>query len=257
MTLAPILLSISAVALGLGCDLLPRATTNAARSASPPRSGEVETKDGQVTSAYRKMPPYPAAPVDPWAAVDGDQPRRYSEEDSQQSVRDNDFACTALHDHCFAPNVWLIENDQDVARHRSHTAAAYVFGPSGPALPVNANGGGLPSEPYTAYRTVPATKKNLKPGARVMALTFPRTELSRGTDVFKVAWNTGIVDRVDWDLGFVFLVGEDRNYWITATRVAVLSWKPGGKVEIIGGGARGSLAVRADEVILPDPATTP
>lgn len=236
----------------LGCDTFARPRGPISSSEQPQESpSKPETSGGFVTNANRGLPPYPDAPADPWIAVDGDQPRRRPAGDAVWNVRDNDFACTAVHDHCFAPDVWLIENEP--TRPKFRIAAAYVFGPKGPMLPVSAKSGGLPSEAYTAYRTVPATKKNLKPGAHVMALTFPTTQLTRGSDVFNAVWNTGIVDRVDWDLGFVFLVDQDRSYWITATRTAVLSWKPGGKVEIVGGGSRDSLAVRADEVISPQP----
>lgn len=249
------------------CDLLPRqggptvtgpsspTENGAAAPAAPVASagGPVETREGIVTTAFRHLPPYPSAPQDPWLGVAGDGPRRRSAEDSQASVRGNDFACTSLHDHCFTSDTWLIENAESVKRSKYRSAHAYLFGPDGPSLPLNANGHGLPSDDYTAYRTVPATRTNLKAGALVMALTFPETQLGRGTEVFQVTWNTGVVDRVDWDLGFVFFVGQDRNYWITATRVAVLAWRPGGKVEILGGADRKALAVSASDVVLPPP----
>jgi hypothetical protein len=248
-----------------GCQLVTRARTGgSASTAASTGNAErgattaVETQDGQVTSAYRNMAPYPDAPTDPWAAVEGDQPRRMSKDAAVTwSVRDNDFACTSAHDHCFAAGLWMIESDDAARQGTFRVAAAYGFGPDGPVLPLNAKTTGLPPEPYTAYRTVPATRTNLVPGAHVFALTFPRTQLTRGSDVFNEIWNTGVVDRVDWDLGFVYLAGQDRSYWITATRTAALSWRPGGNVEVVGGRPRDSLAVRKEDVILPDPASAP
>jgi hypothetical protein len=57
----------------------------------------------------------------------------------------------------------------------------------------------------------------------------------------------------DWELGFVYLAGHEGPHFLSATRVAVLSYVPGGKVKIIGDARRDQLAVSPRDVILPAP----
>ena len=110
----------------------------------------------------------------------------------------------------------------------------------------------LHEEAVTAYRTVPATTRNLVPGALVMVMPFPAKHPASGLRPYQISWITGIVDRVDRELGFVYLVGRTEPAWISSTRVAVLSWRLGGKVTILGGLKRDQLAVSVGEVTLPD-----
>jgi hypothetical protein len=140
--------------------------------------------------------------------------------------------------------------------------SAIGFGATGAIVPANA-GHDAPADDvtaYTAYRTVPAAKKNLVPGALVMMLGLQNAlgyqplstkQFDSGVDVFAHGFGVGVVDRVDWDMGFVFLVGKKDPFWITATRVPVLAWRPGGKVTILGGAKRDQLAVSVSEVTLP------
>ena len=222
----------------------------------PPRPPATETENGVLTRRYEGMPPYPTAPQDPWLGVDGDQPRRLANESHELwTIRSNDHACTAAVDHCFVREAWLVEEEASARRSKFRTGHVFAFGPAGAIRPINARtSAGMPSEPYTAYRTVPATQRNLVAGALVATLGFDTPTVGRGAEVFERTWNIGIVDKVDWEDGFVYLVGQpDRTYWITATRTAVLAWTPGGKVSILGGRSRDQLAVRPDEIILPDP----
>ena len=210
------------------------------------------------------IPPYPKAPGDPWAAVVGDQPLRMSNDAAYNwTARSDELACTAAIDHCFALGTWLMEEDaqRDSARQNGMDRAAQAlgFGPVGTIVPSNANHGAFADDAtaYTAYRTVPAAKKNLVPGALVMTLKLQTStplatkQLASGAEVFRSAFGVWVVDRVDWDMGFVFFVGKQDPFWITATRVAVLSWRPGGKVTILGGAKRDQLAVTVNEVTLP------
>lgn len=219
-----------------------------------PRPPATETENGVLTRRYEKMPPYPTAPQDPWGGVADERPRRLSVPTEEVwVVRSNDHACTAAVDHCLIPEAWLVEEDASVRRAAIRTGYVIAFGVDGPTRPVNARtSAGLPSEPFTAYRTVPATRKNLTPTALVAALSFDKPTIDRGAEVFERPWYVGVVESVDWDLGLVFFVGQpDRAYAIAGTRVAVLSWRPGGKVTIVGDRARTDLAVRAADVVLP------
>ncbi|MFN0248374.1 MAG: hypothetical protein ACKV2T_15895 [Kofleriaceae bacterium] len=209
-----------------------------------------------LTRRYETMPPYPRAPHDPWAGVAGDQPRHVAvPSEGLWVVRSNDHACTAAVDHCFLPEAWFVEEDASARRASFRTGSVIAFGAHGPTRPTNARtSAGIPSEPFTAYRTVPATRKHLVPKALVISLSFDKPTIDRGAEVFERSWNIGVVESIDWDLGLVFFEGQpDRAYAIAGTRVAVLSWRPGGKVAIVGDRARDELAVKATDVTLPPP----
>ena len=213
-----------------------------------------QTENGVLTRRYEKLPPYPTAPQDPWLGVANDQPRRIAVPPNEMwVVRSNDHACTAAVDHCFIPEAWFVEEDASARRAAIRTGYVIGFGPEGVTRPFNARtSAGLPSEPFIAYRTVPATRNNLVPKAIVTALSFDKPTIDRGAEVFERTWYVGVVESVDWELGLVFFVGQpDRVYSIAGTRVAVLSWRPGTKVAIVGDRARGDLAVRAADVTLP------
>ena len=230
------------------------------------------TENGPTLQPGCNLPPfYATAPADPWVAVVGDQPKRMSALAAYRwRAREDEFACTAAHDHCLPADTWFFEWDD----HRENTNRyAYVYGfmePIKEADPYNPVAfrsesflvlpGNLRAPParsnthelaFTAYRTVPAAKKNLIPGALVMVMSFPAKHPDAGIEAFRISWLTGIVDHVDRDLGFVFLVGRTDPLWISAARVPVLSWRPGGKVTIISGAKRDQLAVSVSEVSLP------
>ncbi|MBA3541812.1 MAG: hypothetical protein H0T79_19515 [Deltaproteobacteria bacterium] len=199
----------------------------------------------------RNTAPYPTAPADPWAAVANDQPIHMSEEASKNwYVRTEPFACTAAADHCFLPGVWLVE--QDAVRERPYRyAIAFGIGQEYLVSPPNSRASGAALKAITAYRTVPATKRHLVPGAMAMFLKFPDKHPRSGEEVFETSWSIGIVERVDWDMGFVFFVGQKDQAWISGVRVPVLAWRPGGKVTIVDGRKRDQLGVAVSEVTLP------
>jgi hypothetical protein len=197
---------------------------------------------------------YAAAPVDPWAGVANDQPVRISDEDaSSLKVRDIESDCSAVHDHCLMRKTWFIEGDSQRDSNLEHRyAVPAVFGPDEPGPPwnVQANRPNT-SGGYTAYRTVPATATLLAAGALVAALNYPAVAPSSGGAAYGQTWNFGIVDRVDWSAGRLYLVARTEPFQIASTRVAVLSWSPGGKLSILGGHDRKQIVVAANDVIAP------
>lgn len=222
-------------------------------SSSPPVDDRIPASDRDRRDPEGRFEPYPSAPASPWAGVDGDQPARISDEAAAElGVRVKPFACTAAHDHCLLARTWFFESDVDRKRAagRRHAVPA-VFGPRDPGPPWNARATHPPVEGYTALRTVPATRALLAPGATVVALAPPLRHPSSGGEAYAHVWALGTVARVDWARGAVYLDGRDDRYWISATRVAVLSWRPGGRVTVLDGRARDALTVRAADVVLP------
>jgi hypothetical protein len=207
------------------------------------------------TARYDKLPPYLSAPADPWAGVAGDQPLRWSEDDARYwIIRANEGDCTAAHDHCLIRDAWFTE--ADMARDRTVYRYAYprVFGPDAPTNPKNASVGGSFSEDqgYTAYRSVPATRANLQPGALVLVLEDKKLPYD-GRQAVEASWIIGPLDRVDHDNHKLYIVGRDKPEWLSAARVVVITWRPGEKIQIVGGAKRDSLAVSAKDVFLPVP----
>jgi hypothetical protein len=207
------------------------------------------------TARYDKLPPYLSQPADPWAAVKGDQPLRWTAEQADEwIVRDTEHACTAAADHCLLANAWFFEKIADRERGFSRRPVyVAVFGPEGPITARNARGGYTATEGYTAYRTVPATKKNLAKGTLAVVLERPHAYPATGRDAVQLMWFIGAVDAVDFELGTVKLAGHKDSALLTSARVVVLQWEPGKKVEIVGGRKRDELAVKKQDVILPEP----
>jgi hypothetical protein len=108
-------------------------------------------------------------------------------------------------------------------------AHAVAFTPEGPTSPTGARAH-INQDGYTAYRTVPATAANLVPGAFVVVHPepFPATP----ADAFD-RWTFGTVERVDWELGFVFFAKNRDPRFISSARVAVLRYRPGEKVTAV------------------------
>jgi len=207
---------------------------------------------------YKDAAQYPTAPADPWAGVNGDQPRRRSAEQIEHwKLRGKpETVCSAKIDHCIPADAWFIVKDSDAKRYMPTTAGWTVFDHEGHVA--NAWNGRSPIslnkdlKEITAYRTVPATKANIKSGAQVMVMSrdngIPNSEESS----YGSYWNYGIVDEVDVDGGFFTLKNKDDTFKLFAARVVVLSWKPGGKVEIVGGKNKNELAVKASDVFNPE-----
>ena len=263
----------AALALASGCAMKVNGKSyDIAGSGKPPSSGSSGSNGsngsssssggtpGQTAPTHRSeanLPPPPdfspepiaTAPADPWAAVAGDQPRHLTEaQEHDWRVSGEAFACTAAHDHCLSSHVWFVVQDSQTQ------AAVYGFDHEGlTTSPANAHhSGGLGRDAkYTAYRTVPVTRKNLVTGSHVFALRFPAKHPASGQDVYDNMWVGGEVERIDWEMGFVYLRGLKDPFWISAARKAVLSWRQGDKVTILGNAERESLAVPVGQVVLP------
>ena len=214
-------------------------------------------QDGRVRSDARwyKEAPYLPSPADPWAAVSGDQPLRWTEAQAAKwTARGDQNACTAKEDHCLVKDAWFFASESDIVRKKTHPAAhvgvaVAVFGPKELLRPWNAQSR-LKSPPFVAYRTVPATKATLAPGALAIALPGDRP-LTDAIGAVEGFWVLGIVDSVDLAAGTFKLVDYSADYPLHYARVAVLSWREGGKVEIVGGKKRDKLAANAKELFLP------
>jgi hypothetical protein len=167
--------------------------------------------------------------------------------------------CTAAVDHCFTKDIWLMEPDERSLSTR------YVypvrFGPTDP------NEGGWysperarPATPslahrteFTAYRTVPATKRNLVDHVLVVVMSFPTEHPTSAMAALETAYRIGELDRVDPAEGFIYLAGVEDPFWLSSARVCVLSWRVGEKVKVLRGAKRDQLAVGAKDVYLPKP----
>jgi hypothetical protein len=213
--------------------------------------------DGRVRSDARwyKEAPYLTAPADPWAAVSGDQPLRWTEAQAEKwTSRGDENPCTAREDHCLVKDAWFFASESDIERKKTRPAAQIgmavaVIGPKSLLRPWNAQSR-LKSAPYVGYRTVPATKATLVPGALAIAMKgdIPVTTAIGAVEGF---WVLGVVESVDLAAGTFKLVDYAGDYPLHYARIAVLTWKEGGKVEIVGGKKRDTLAVNVKDLFLP------
>lgn len=214
--------------------------------------------DPQKQGFYKDYPRYPDAPLDPWKAVKDGAPIVTND----WQVRASDGTdCTAVHDHCIDYRTWFFEHDNDRDNHKNQAgrrATLATFTDEGIEGPSNTRSTGFifgdNDNTYSAYKTVPATKKNLAKGTLVVAMDYPVTTPANGGSVFDdIYWHIGVVDHVDWDLNKVYLVGsEDDSLAIAGTRVCALIYRKGEKVKMVGGLTKDQIEVKANEVILPD-----
>ncbi len=234
-----------------GCSVVARSGAVSTSSESGASSGDMGR--GLEATAPRREPlylPVLDAPADPWTGVAGDAPATIDDSPTLQRLavkaEDSPRPCTAARDHCLPALAWLWihEGETHLPVQDAHFA---VFTPEGPISPT---GHVQTFDGFQAYRTVPATHANLVPGAIVA--TFDTPIPADPLDAFQT-WRAGTVERVDWELGFIFYAGGKEPRLITSARVAVLGYATGGKVEILGGKARDQLSVRISDVILPDP----
>lgn len=233
-----------------GCSIMAKSGVVSTSSTSPSSSGDMGR--GLEATAPRREPlylPVLDAPADPWTGVAGDAPATIDDSPTLQRLsvkaEDNPRPCTAARDHCLPALAWLWIHEGE-ARFPVKDAHFAVFTAEGPISPA---GGVQSSDGFQAYRTVPATSGNLVPGAIVA--TFGTPIPTDPLDAFQT-WRAGTVERVDWELGFLYYAGGKEPRFITSARVAVLGYATGGKVEIIGHQARDQLSVRISDVILPD-----
>ncbi len=239
-----------------GCSLIAQAgpsTSSAPARSSPLQDTYVTPGPDDAAPTYM---PILSAPADPWLGVAGDKPVTFGKpfvalkSPERWLVQDDHKPCTAARDHCLPAITWIVV--QSPTRADVQTGRPAAFRPDGPDTPYYSSAPLGRDNPYIAYRTVPATRTNLVPGVIASAIEFPDAYPTSPIDAFRY-WHTGTVDKVDWDMGFVYLVGREEPMFITGTRVAVMSYTPGGKVTILGGKKREELGVALGDVILPAP----
>lgn len=212
-----------------------------------------EDKSTRLTreAATRVMP---AKPADPWSWASKDGPKQFNREYFPQT---KDAECSAAHDHCLPAWVWFVEDaidakDKPLARtakakaflnggliEGSTSAEPRLFGLTGAATDGDITV--AQKERAIAYRTVPATRAHLIKGALAIALDYPTLRPESEMRALVSYWRVGVVKSVDWDAGKVYFVGKSDPYFIAATRVAVLRWQAGGKVEVIAKGPADAL----------------
>jgi hypothetical protein len=183
--------------------------------------------------------PYLDRPADPWLAVDGAKPRAVAPPKDRTGHRKGQprAVCDAAHDHCFRDCTWLLAPTPTTRR-----ATPYHFGVDGKFFTHVQNPN--PSPGFVAYRTVPVTKKTLAKGMLVAAVVGndgPRPDAggivqADGTaEIENGFWDLGIVESIEWDRNLVRFEGRDQPYYLSGTRLVVLRFEDGGKVEKIDG----------------------
>ncbi len=187
--------------------------------------------------------PAPDRPTDPWAGVAGSKPVSIEMDTFWWSSRRESFACTAARDHCLPAVSWMWFPEAKL-NMQGVSAKPIVFTQEGARRPNNLMQ--LPAEAFVAFRTVPATRKALVAGARIFVQPGKPVPEEPWDD-----WHVGTIDRVDWDMGFVYLTTAEEPYWITGARVPVLVWDATNGVKILDGKPRDALAVDARDVLLP------
>lgn len=230
----------------------PTPATTAGRSGPPPKYADGTMADRDNPPIYL---PISTEPADPWTGVQGDKPATFKDHETMKErwdTRDEKVACTAMRDHCLPSIAWFWIRPEE--EPRSIKAGRVVgFTREGPVQPHGrrrTHDVGHHENPFVAYRTVPATRKNLAVGALAVAHEQP---IPKDANVAFDLWTMGVVERIDWDLGMLWFAGSEDARFITSTRIAVLKYPQGGKVTILGGKKRDELAVKPADVILPDP----
>lgn len=248
--------------LGLAVSLAACATTRKGYTPGDDHATASSTSGAEPTAsrpaaaelAYAKLPPYPAAPADPWRGVVGDLPRRWSEDRAAHwTIRGDAFDCSAAHDHCIDPDAWFVGKSADIESHLPAPVAWEVFGADGkPATAANARHFEVGTDnEWRAFRTVPATKANIARGAGVITLERGAAKPTSGVASHDATWVYGLVDEVDLDGGTFTFTNTDGAYPLWAARVVVLTWDPAGKVKVVGDKPRGALGVKASETYAP------
>ncbi len=255
--------------------------------AAPPADGALFDGEPQVTYSQkaepppatgcrqptRKMavnqPPPLSRPANPWQAVKDGQPvplpiTLASATSAHVFAREEITQCDAVHDHCFRDCSWLVEwygkepldNDKQAPMQ---VAAVASLRPDGYFVTAPTAGPGYPTlngadDDFIAYRSVPAVKRLLKPGVKVAVpdwfqdepIVLPRDEVRA-----LASWRTGVVRKVDFDKGVLFIKRSTKEWPLSAVRVLVLKYPKGGKVELMEGLSKDEIVVKPDELFLP------
>lgn len=245
-----------ALILLAGCIVNGRSVVGPSSPSAAAAPGSTSDAPNDPEDPYTTDPPYAAAPANPWAGVAGDQPVRLPREQADHwVVRSSKARCTALRDHCLVKETWFFVQQSMIDRKAKHSsvqipAAPAVFGPDRPYTPANTRSPLQSTEDAIAFRTVPATKQNMVPGARVIGL--PHGDLPEsGVAAVGAGWVFGELESVDFAAGVYQLKDYPDTMPLVGARVAVLAWRPGGKVEIVGTQRRDQLAVNARDVFAP------
>jgi len=154
--------------------------------------------------------------VDPMMAVERGQPRVLPHARTPWVNRQG-ATCDAAHDHCLMNCTWLVTTSQPPYRTppELHERIATAEGFDGLA----------DDEVFVAYRSAPATATDLSVGRLVIANSEPNASSS--------GWTMGEVESVDVEGGRVRLRDHRPTYALAMTRVAVLSYARGGKVQAV------------------------
>lgn len=189
--------------------------------------------------------PVLTAPADPWAAVDRTVPAALPVTNRGRrgagiGGRTEVTTCDAAHDHCLRACTWFARPGDQPGRQFDVEA---VFRLPDGEFTQPRGGSHEFTEGYVAYRTVPATRRLLAPGRRVLVL--PAVPAHEGEALGK--WREGVILKVDPGAGTVQLEGSRDIYPLAATRVVVLTSQAGAPVEIANGWSAQEIVVRADE----------
>jgi hypothetical protein len=218
---------------------------------------------GTMTYQNRhNLPAYPTQPSDPWHAVANDRPAALPLPEKRLNkasvyARRETTTCDGAHDHCFRDCTWIVRDPREEGVRTFYGIPAHLR-PDGiwsrPSAEFNyrySNGEfDYDIKPkYDAYRTVPATKRMLAEGKLVAVHEKVPTTEHEAIE----PWRFGKVREIDWEKQTVALIGSPDVYPLAATRVVVLSYHDGGKVEIVDGRKKTELAVKASETFAPVP----
>lgn len=220
------------------------------------------------------QPAIRTSPADPWLGVKGDQPAdglasreqvaaaqkrdldSVSLRDTNIYARDDDGTCDAAHDHCLRDCTWFtlyLHYDGQTQNPKDAQGLVVpghfrdrVFYPP-PHLTARWN----VEDEYVAYRTVPAARRLLKPGVRVivpsqMTWDYAPNELTEEKQMF-TPWVLGTVREADWEKNTLTLQGSAASLTLTYARVVVLTYKKDGKVELASGFTREQISLKPGE----------
>lgn len=221
------------------------------------------------------QPAIRTSPADPWLGVKGDLPAdglatkeqvaaaqkrdldTVSARDTNIYARDDDGTCDAAHDHCLRDCTWFAmylhyeEHTQNPKDAQNVVVPGHfrdrVFYPP-PHLTARWN----VEDEFEAVRTVPAVKRLLKPGVRVivpsqMMWDSPPDVLTQEKQMF-TPWIIGTVREVNWDKNILLLQGVMSPLTLNYARVVVLTYKKDGKVVLAPGFTRDQIALKPGEV---------
>lgn len=216
-----------------------------------------------------EQPPLRDRPADPWLAVEGDQPRVAlpkivggSTYHANIMPRTEVVSCDARHDHCLRDCTWFvfwksISGAVSGAWRPTQWVAPSHFSTTGTFVMPHGLGRYHFNEDadFEAYRTVPATKRLLRPGVKVVVpsqyFTEPTKLPANELAAFDV-WSVGTLYEVDWDAGTLYLERVKPAIPIAAARVVVLSYAKGNpKVQLAPGFTRAEIVIKPEETVAP------